>query len=391
MRTGLALLIVLGFAAGLALAATGRERSLAIYPAQVIPLKFDHWEHIEGGADCTACHYGATKSTASADRILPGHPECEECHEIAAAAKGKKVDPPSACEDCHPGFDATVQKEPARVVIPQANLIFDHAVHTKKWKVDCVICHGRFEGLALSTRQQLPKMATCLTCHDGKHASDACTTCHLKQPSGRLQLSFASGLLRPLQGNPFGQDHGPRFEFNHGTRASADRETCLQCHAQRECNACHDALQKPLSVHPSDFITLHPVQARQDATRCESCHRQQSFCVACHERVGVGLSADRSLRPANVRVHPPAQVWVEVLGPQHHGIAANRNLNNCVACHRENDCLSCHSAADRFGTRRVVNPHPSGFAQLCRSLAAKNDRPCLVCHTEAAIAEKGCR
>ncbi|MBX5484219.1 MAG: cytochrome c3 family protein [Myxococcaceae bacterium] len=380
---------------GLAVAATGRERSLAVYPPQAIPLKFDHWLHIDDvGADCTACHFEATRSARSSDNLLPSkaHPnECDDCHETAKAEKGEKTDPPADCEVCHVGFDRTVQKQPAKVQVPSPNLIFDHAVHVKKQKIECEVCHGKFEGVAVATRQQLPKMATCLNCHDGKRADASCRTCHPTQPSGRLQLTFVSGMLRPMQGNPLGMDHGPRFEFNHGTQANARRSMCMECHAQKECNACHDALQKPLSVHPNDFITLHPIQARQDTTRCQSCHRLQSFCVACHERVGVGLSADPALRPANVRVHPPYQVWVEIIGPQHHGIAANRDLKSCVSCHREEDCLSCHSDADTFGTRRQVNPHPPGFAARCKSLAAKNDRPCLVCHRESALVAKGCR
>lgn len=393
MRRGVTVGTAVGLLAfaGIALAATGRERSLAVYPPQIIPLEFSHDLHLEAGADCTACHFGALRSTESKDRILPAHPECEECHEIEEAKAGKKVDPPSACETCHIGFDSTAMKEPAKVIFPAPNLIFDHAVHTKQHKIECVACHGSFEGVQEATRQQLPKMELCLKCHDGKYASETCSTCHPTQPSGRLQLTFASGLLRPMQGNPFGMDHGPRYEFTHGTDATVRRETCMECHAQSECNDCHDALQKPLSVHPNDFITLHPIQARQDMTSCESCHRQQSFCVACHERAGVALGADPSLRPTNVRVHPPFNVWVEIINPLHHGIAANRDLKQCTACHRENDCLSCHSDADKWGTRRQVNPHPAGFAAMCKSLAGKNDRPCLVCHTEQTLATLGCR
>lgn len=386
---------LLSLAGGLALAATGRERSLAVYPAQSIPLAFDHWQHIDDiGADCTACHFAATKSSASKDDLLPigKHPNaCDDCHETDNFKKGKKVDPPANCDLCHVGFDYTVQAKPQATVVPPPNLIFNHTLHTKQLKIGCEACHGSFEKLGLATRQQLPKMATCLVCHDGKTADAACGECHPTQPSGRLELTFLSGLLRPAQGNPFGMDHGPRFEFNHGTQASTRRGMCMECHSQQECNACHDALQKPLSVHPNDFITLHPVQARQDMTRCESCHRAQSFCVACHERVGVGLSAGSALRPSNVRVHPPYQTWVEINGPQHHGIAANRDLKSCTACHREEDCLSCHSDADKWGTRRQVNPHPPGFAGKCKSLASTNDRPCLVCHSEATIAAKGCR
>ena len=117
-----------------------------------------------------------------------------------------------------------------------------------------------------------------------------------------------------MQGNPLGLDHGPRYEFTHGNRASVDRQTCMSCHAESYCQTCHDALQKPLSVHPNDFITLHPVQARQDSTRCSSCHRMQSFCASCHERTGVGMDADRSLRPRNVKVHPDYTAWVETPG-----------------------------------------------------------------------------
>jgi len=381
--------VVLLVGAGLALAASGRERSLAIYPAQNIPIRFNHAVHLEGGADCTTCHDSARKSTKAADRNLPKHPECEQCHDIQAAQRGKKVDPPATCEYCHPGFDPGVQRLPAPFEFPSPNLKFNHKVHVDK-KIECTTCHGEMKQVTLGTRMQLPKMSTCLECHDGSTASSGCTTCHLEGPSGRLQLNFASGILRPMQANPFGLDHGPRYEFSHGSRAKTDRLLCSQCHSDSDCQKCHDSLQKPLAVHPNDYITLHPVQARADSPRCTSCHRLQSFCAACHERTGVGLDADPSLRARNVKVHPNYDVWVNILGPQHHGIAASRDINQCISCHREESCLPCHSDADRFGTRRQVNPHPDGFASMCKSLAAKNDRPCLKCHTSTTLAKKGC-
>jgi len=370
----------------LAWATTARERSLAIYPTQRIPLRFDHQQHLSAGAECATCHDSVRGSASSKDRNLPGHEECGTCHDIDAAKKGEKTDPPSACNTCHPGFDATVRLEPAKLEMPAANLHFNHQVHVKK-NVDCAVCHGAMEDVQLATRQQLPKMATCLKCHDGNAASKACGTCHLSQPSGRLQLTFPSGVLRPMQGDPLGLDHGPRYEFTHGSRASVDRNTCMSCHAESYCQTCHDSLQKPLSVHPNDFITLHPIQARQDSTRCSSCHRTQSFCAACHERSGVGQSADRSLRARNVKVHPDYNLWVETPGPQHHGIAASRDMQSCVSCHREESCMTCHSA--KVG--RQVNPHPAGFDLACKRVAAANDRACLKCHTESSLAQKGCR
>lgn len=374
-------------AAGITWAATARERSLAIYPAQHIPLRFDHQQHLAAGAECVTCHDSVRASVAVRDRNLPGHEECESCHDIDAAKKGEKTDPPASCNTCHPGFDATVRLAPPKVDVPPGNLRFNHKVHVDK-KVECTTCHGAMTDVQLATRQQLPKMATCFECHNGNVASKECRTCHLTEPSGRLQLTFPSGVLRPMQGNPLGVDHGPRYEFTHGSRASVDRGTCMSCHAESYCQTCHDALQKPLSVHPNDFITLHPVQARQDSTRCSSCHRMQSFCAACHERSGVGMDADRSLRPRNVKVHPDYNAWVEVPGPQHHGVAASRDIQQCASCHREESCTSCHSEKS---VRRQVIPHPDGFASMCKRVAAANDRACLKCHTEASLVQKGCR
>jgi len=373
-----------------ALGASGRERSLAVYPPQKMPLRFDHRLHLEAGADCTTCHDPARKSVKSGDLNLPGHPECETCHDLDAAAKGQKVDPPSACQTCHIAFDQTVHKQPAKVDLPAPNLHFNHKVHVDR-KVDCGVCHGPMNSVGLATRNQLPKMETCLKCHDGQTADASCKTCHLKGVSGRIQLTFVSGLLRPQQGNPQGMDHGPRFEFNHANRAALNRQTCMECHADSECQQCHDGMQKPLSVHPNDFITLHPVQARMDVTRCQSCHRMQSFCASCHERTGVGLDAAQAFRPQNVRVHPDYNAFVNVLGPQHHGIQASRDIQQCISCHREETCLACHSNSDRFGVLNDINPHPAGLKVACKALAAKNDRACLKCHSEQTLVQKGCR
>lgn len=377
-------------AAGVALAATGRERSTAVYPPQVMPLRFNHAQHLEDGADCVTCHDPVRKSAEASDLSLPKHPECEPCHDIEAAQAGKKVDPPSACEVCHVGFDHTVQRDVPRVVFPAPNVVFNHQVHVEK-KVECKVCHSDMTTVELATRQQLPKMETCLTCHDGQTASAACATCHLTQPSGRLRLQFSSGTLRPMQGNPFGLDHGPRYEFTHGTRAALDRQMCSECHAENECQSCHDSLQKPLSVHPNDFITLHPIQARTDATKCDSCHRAQSFCAACHERVGVGMNAASSFRPLNARVHPDYDLWVKSFGPQHHAVAASRDIQQCMACHREESCMACHATTGVVATSQTRNPHPAGFTSMCRSVAQKNDRACLKCHTVNDLQVKGCR
>ncbi|MFL5354334.1 cytochrome c3 family protein, partial [Archangium sp.] len=140
-RTALGLVALSLVVAGITWAATARERSLAIYPAQHIPLRFDHQQHLAAGAECVTCHDSIRASEAVKERNLPGHAECESCHDLEAAKKGEKTDPPASCNTCHPGFDATVRLAPPKVDVPPGNLRFSHKVHVEK-KVECTTCHG---------------------------------------------------------------------------------------------------------------------------------------------------------------------------------------------------------------------------------------------------------
>ncbi len=413
-RTLLALICMLG-AAGIAFAATGRDRHEAIYPAQRIPIEFNHGQHVKSeaaggvGAPCEACHAQAPDSEKASDKLLPlakprkdkssawwpEHEECEACHDIESASKGQKVDPAAACETCHLGFDAKTKKV-AAANWPTPNLIFNHKIHFEKQKdITCDRCHfgatGKgMEEVELSTRYQLPKMKTCLECHNGAGAPAGCNVCHVTDPSGRLQVSFATAALRPMQGDPLGLDHGPRYELTHGTRAKVDRRACGECHTDSYCATCHDSLQKPLSVHPNDYVTLHPVQARMDSLQCDACHRYQSFCAACHERVGIGMSADPTLRARNLQVHDE-DFKSNTVSPRHHSVSAARNINQCIGCHREESCMRCHATTGvRVGgqTGGGTIPHPDGIQGRCRALRQANDRACLKCHTNADLDDK---
>ncbi|MBI3182017.1 MAG: cytochrome c3 family protein [Myxococcales bacterium] len=375
-------------AATLASASTAGERSAVVYPPQELPLAFEHSRHAARGIGCDACHAAARTSRRSSDRLLPGtaerpHAGCDQCHEIAAGERGVP------CRQCHPGFDESARRRPAAVVMPIPNLRFDHRAHTDR-QIECSICHGDVGVVGLATRAQLPEMRTCLACHDGLRAPSRCATCHLAEPSGRLLVRLGSGVLRPGAGDPLGLDHGAQYELSHGAQASRAPAWCGECHAERDCQSCHDALRKPLRVHPNDYLTVHPVQARAGSSRCESCHRAQSFCAACHERAGVGPDADRSLRPTNLKVHPSYAEWVELPGPRHHAVFASREIGECASCHREESCTRCHSVAAKPGGRGL-NPHPSGFAQSCGAMARSNDRACLKCHQPGDLERRGCR
>jgi hypothetical protein len=410
-RIVIAVLGVFG-AAGIALASTGRDRHEAIYPAQRIPIEFSHGLHVKPesaggvGAPCEACHEAAHDSEKASDVLVPKatprpgakfpeHEACESCHDIEKALDGKEVDPPAACETCHIGIDKKTKKvQPTS--FPTPNLVFNHKIHFEKQKgITCETCHfgasGKgMEEVDLSTRYQLPKMSVCLGCHNGATAPADCKVCHVVEPSGRLQVAFATAPLKPMQGDPLGLDHGPRYEFTHGTRAKVDRRTCGECHTDGYCATCHDSLQKPLSVHPNDYITLHPIQAKMDSLQCDACHRFQSFCAACHERVGIGMDSDPTLRARNLKVHGNYNEWVQnTMSPNHHSVAAARDIKQCMSCHREESCIACHGTP-AVATKQSVDPHPVGFANRCRALAQANDRACLKCHTMQDLKDKQC-
>ncbi|MFO0566201.1 MAG: hypothetical protein U0263_11100 [Polyangiaceae bacterium] len=149
---------------------------------------------------------------------------------------------------------------------------------------------------------------------------------------------------------------------------------------------------RPRSIHPNDFISMHPIAARQNTPRCTSCHREQTFCIGCHQRAGVTMSGPYGAFAGRGRFHPPQRVWSDPpRSSQHHAWEAERNLSACVSCHTERDCATCHATTKRGGRGfgagdfggQGTNPHPRDFRDRCNGALRRNARPCLVCHDPA--------
>lgn len=362
-------------------AVDGADRSLAVYPKQELPIRFDHALHLEDQT-CGDCH-AAAQSTRAADRMIPGHATCENCHDVESTS-GEE-----SCATCHTGFDPTVRRSPRPLVLPTAHLKFDHKVHVDR-EIRCSRCHEGVDRAALATRAHLPRMETCLECHrQGGEASGDCALCHLTDARGKLAKVMPDGTaLVPEIGNPFGVYHSPDYARRHGHDAFAARATCDACHTEGECLACHDAAIKVLKIHPNDWITLHPVPAKHNSIECRSCHNYQDFCVTCHERIGLGPQADFNLRAGNLRVHPPDWASAEP-HPNHHGIWASRDIRSCTSCHREEGCIQCHGTTGRQGLG--YNPHPPGFRSQACGLYRANARVCIKCHQPQDDELRRCR
>jgi hypothetical protein len=391
-----------------------------IFPAQQIPLRFDHAQHLKLGARCDTCHVNAGTSTSASDNLIPGEAACRSCHEIDRTQPRKVVPagaPAARCDACHvlgvvaggaaTGWTPTAAfKEPPRVRLADPNLKFNHRLHVGRG-VGCELCHGAVAMEGLATRDDLPKMALCLGCHDGKQTTNRCGACHLTEPDGRMRTALAtaataatgllagSGKLVP-SGVLRGFDaHGPAFARDHA-QAGRDEGYCLTCHKRTECVDCHGGTVRPFDIHPSDYVSLHGSDARRNTPDCSSCHRAQSFCVGCHQRAGVAPDATGGVPGVQAKnpfgtgtqlksFHPPG--WVgEGGGPSGHSQQARRNIRTCVSCHREESCLSCHSADPLRGM--AVSPHGPRFAGTarCRALSSRNRRACLKCHALGAAA-----
>ena len=114
-------------------------------------------------------------------------------------------------------------------------------------------------------------------------------------------------------------------------------EICASCHKKDFCVDCHSGVQKPMDFHAGDYVNMHAIDARRNSPDCASCHRLQTFCQACHSRLGVAADGKGSeFGPTTALYHPPG--WTEAglagRGPTHHAFEAQRNIKQCVSCHR---------------------------------------------------------
>ncbi|MBI5536846.1 MAG: cytochrome c3 family protein [Deltaproteobacteria bacterium] len=370
--------------------------SRAIFPAQTIPLRFNHASHIAMGQTCLHCHPGAATSQQTSDRLLPRPQICDRCHgsrhvDIGTVQAGPEAK--GACIFCHVSYEASQPQVVQRVVMPEPVIRLNHLAHARR-NIGCGQCHGAVQELGLATSDQMPRMRGCYRCHDlpaeSRGAAPAgCPTCHLTLPGGRLQTHLPSGVLRPPRwlGNA---KHDGDFVHRHKRVAGDNSRLCASCHTEDDCTSCHDGRLRPRGIHPNDFLSMHPVAARQNSPRCSSCHQAQSFCKTCHQRAGVTMSGSPYARREQGRFHPPSEVFTSgTRTPRHHAWEAQRNLSACVSCHSERDCASCH--ASRGGGGLGVNPHPAGFLSRCATAFRRNPRPCLVCHDPSEQVLASCR
>lgn len=301
----------------------------------------------------------------------PGQPEClhcNGCHAPSEPDRPHQLPDAALCDKCHRDDRAKVHHvlavQPERAA---GEIHFDHAAHLALAKIQgqCVPCHaGVVEG-----GSTLPPMKQCFSCHE--HAEQwekgQCAACHdQKQMSRSLPRTFL-----PHQGN---------FMRHHGDLAAQDGRLCRACHAQTDCDDCHDVTQnmtverrRPESVdrnfvHRGDFMVRHAIEAQSEPSRCVRCH-EPATCDACHVERGVSGNAvdPRNPHPAGWIGNNPGQRSL-------HGREARRDIVLCAGCHEQGpatNCIGCHRVGGYGG-----NPHPGGW----KSARSRSDEMCRYCH-----------
>ena len=374
--------------------------STTVFPAQNTTLRFNHRFHVTDEAGpklkCITCHKTATTSQSVRDNLIPSGEACDTCHSTDHSKLDKVTpgdDAMGQCAFCHVAYKAGDGNLVSPFEPPRANMVFNHAKHFAR-NIGCPQCHGDVGQLELATRDQLPRMRGCFHCHQATNSSARgmakgdCLTCHVAtDPSqtgsvggaGRMRTAFSSGEMLPPRWL-HDAAHGPDWIEHHKTVAGNDSQFCANCHKEDFCTDCHDGRVRPRSIHPSDYISMHPIEARMATTKCGSCHNEQSFCLQCHQRLGITMSGPADVRESG-RFHPPKEIWSDPpRKPGHHSFEAERNLNACVSCHIERDCVVCHGAQ---GIGGGFNPHRASFMAGCSTQFRRNPRPCFVCHEPA--------
>jgi hypothetical protein len=177
-------------------------------------------------------------------------------------------------------------------------------------------------------------------------------------------------------------NHGGGWLQGHRILAANPNRNCYDCHDQSTCQNCHKGGGMDASAsrrewkrdvapesHRTDWISIHPIQARSTPQQCTRCHEPR-FCQDCHSQQ---KKADLTI--FSHRKTATGQSYI-VTNPDAHAAEARRNLASCQACHPDADvCLPCHSA--RSGLR--INPHPPGF-KAGNIQSRTGNRTCRVCH-----------
>ncbi len=303
------------------------------------------------------------------------------------------------CTQCH--------KESPELVVYHS-LQITHKKHLTMG-VKCVYCHKNVVHGAGSDFLHNPTMATCITCHDGKKASNKCSLCHVKEierDRSEFNGTWIATHKRDIKDS--GEEscthchhkdyctnchktmfpHPRDFESSpHIADARKNGDRCKRCHDKGFCDACHEMKWQ----HPIDWVRTHVEDAEKDRKKCQECHKQD-FCDDCHTKLAQHQTGYIGKHSAEARQHPERckhcheksycekchehavptthqdKSWVT-----NHKIEASKKNMTCNLCHKQDFCVKCH---------KTIKPsnHDVKWTRKHGTAAMQDLKSCRQCH-----------
>lgn len=231
---------------------------------------------------CASCHT-MEPATLTAARSVHADVRCVECHSDTGVWGSIKYLPTVARE----AFATVTDLDVAEGVLPART---------------CESCHG--------DPARSPALAPA---HSGP-GSKRCETCHGNVAHPTPAVNGAVGV-----GGNGRNPHPSAYTQIHGRDAATAPSSCVECHQEDFCQACHFRETYP---HPDGWIEQHgPAQEEQGPESCTLCHAS-TFCAGCH---GTEI--------------PHEDDWTS----QHWRDLQDAPVTPCLTCHVETDCSTCHS------------------------------------------------
>jgi hypothetical protein len=214
-------------------------------------------------ASCAACHDQAS---------------CAACHQGVPLPK-----PVSLMQQAGPerGAGARIVRHPPASHTPyfrqqharEANAS-PRTCATCHARTDCLTCHrpdpaqpggrGGFHPGGFLMRHPASAYARQTTCSDCHNYQQFCASCH-----AQAGLNARRGL-----GSSRFHDAKAGFILGHGQAARQSLESCVSCHVERDCTACHGAVGRGFGFNPHG-PGFDPARLRK---------RNPEMCIACHGR-----------------------------------------------------------------------------------------------------------
>jgi hypothetical protein len=206
---------------------------------------------------------------------------CAACHTTESCIACHQVPPPlvRALAVAGPGRSAGVAPLRARPASHGVNYTDGHAELAAARPQTCAGCHvqehclqchrpngstqGNFHPADYLSRHPVAAYSREVSCADCHNPGQFCQTCH--------QQNGLTSNGRFLGGSAVYHDADPLFATGHGIAARRGLESCVSCHAERDCMTCHSAVGgRRFNPHGPDF----------PAERLRKANPQ--MCLACH-------------------------------------------------------------------------------------------------------------